>query len=231
MVLLPIATLAWGSLVLVITLMAYRLTGAAAGPWSLMWRLRWLFLTMVLLQGWMVPGSALLEGLPFSVEGALQGGIQAVRMSVLLMLGWLVWRMTTPLALLALVWRAGGWLGQGWQGSWQRWCAMVAFAMGCLPDLWAQAELLQQEARLRLSVVGRSSPLSGRLRLHRWLWLADVWLMRVIGQIGVLQETLPLRGFSHSLPWLPPIPHRWSGWDALLLLTPVLWFWCYWEGR
>ncbi len=200
-------------------LVALAWIGAAAPPLRpsdftrSLWRLRWLFLALLLTHGYLTPGEPLWPGpLAPAREGLSAGLHQSLRLILLVALAWSLMRTTTPLQLVTAFRRLFRWL-EGTPFSPQRTWALLAFTLERIPRLMHIARGVRTAMGLRLP------PGSPSARLTRLVMAAEALLYRLSRDVSRQEEALLARGFSHGLPQ-PPLPNDPLGWRDLLLLVP-----------
>jgi energy-coupling factor transport system permease protein len=143
-----------------------RVPGAWAGFLTLVRRLRWVFLFILLLHGWFTPGEPVAGSGPWgpSVAGLARGG-ELVGVVVLMaaLVAALV-RSTPPMRLAAgVAWLLAplGWLGL----PVARFGRLLAWTVDRVEPVRAEAGRVRDALRLR---VPREAGLTGRLRLEAW---------------------------------------------------------------
>ncbi|MBF0370625.1 MAG: energy-coupling factor transporter transmembrane protein EcfT [Magnetococcales bacterium] len=195
----------------------------AAPMWSqlggVLYRLRWLFLTLILLHGFFTPGHPLFTFLAWPTgEGLMAGVVQSLRLTLLVMLSWVLVR-TTPAwqliaafsALLGGVEKIGIPLG--------RWLGILAFTLERIPRLLAETGSVRDALQLRVASQSEKGPLANRL--DRLALGGEALLFRVLGDVRDQEQALRVRGFGDSLPTPPRYGGQWQGMDTLILSAPV----------
>ncbi|MEO5363110.1 MAG: energy-coupling factor transporter transmembrane protein EcfT [Magnetococcus sp. DMHC-8] len=183
-----------------------------------LWRLRWLFITLLLLHGLLTPGRPVWHGWEaLTWEGLREGGAQTVRLVVLVSLAWVMVRATTPLQWVVGLYRLLGGLERLGVPI-RAWCAIIAFSLGCIPHLVQEARRVGEDLDWRLV-----SPTLARwpARLQRTVRGGEALLFRLLQAARGQEEALQVRGMTQGLPFVI-LQHTVLGWrDLLLLSMPV----------
>jgi len=142
-------------------------------------------------------------------------GVQATRLTLLLLLGHFLFVTATPSDVTEGIRWYLGWLGhrRAWAAA-----SMAAWALASVPLVLDQAASLLDAAALR-GLSGRKHPLV----LVKILTLA--LLVRTIGRSTDLVAALEARGFGHHIP-ATGLRSRWGDWGALALAS--LWVSASW---
>ncbi|MBF0162837.1 MAG: hypothetical protein HQL88_11190 [Magnetococcales bacterium] len=219
----PVLSWGWGVGVMGVVVLLLQ-----SGPTELLpsllrqlWRLRWLFATLLLLHGCMTPGEPVGGDWPLLTwEGLREGGEQTARLMVLVSLSWALVRTTTPLHWVIGLYRLFRGL-ERLQVPVKAGCALVAFALGCIPRLLQESHRVGEDMALRLPP-GVSRRWLGRLQ--RTAWGGEALLYRLLSVARSQEEALSARGMTEGLPFVA-IHETPLGWrDLLLLSLPVLLF-------
>ncbi len=187
-----------------------------------LWRLRWLWLAMLLIHGWFTPGTPLWPvGPALTGEGVLAGGRQAARMILLIGAAWSLMRSTTPMELVGAL--------QRWSGGWrpaQHWLSLLAFCLATLPRLQEDARRVRIGMRLRLA----EDQGGFAARLERIVFAGEAMLMRMLWDARRREQGLLARGHADALP-LVRAEARATDWrDWVLLLPPAVAWLIWWAG-
>jgi len=142
-------------------------------------------------------------------------GVQATRLTLLLLLGHFLFVTATPSDVTEGIRWYLGWLGprRAWAAA-----SMAAWALASVPLVLDQADSLRDAAALR-GLSGRRHPLV----LVKILTLA--LLVRTIGRSTDLVAALEARSFGHHIP-ASGLRSRWGDWGALALAS--LWVAASW---
>ncbi|MBF0621986.1 MAG: hypothetical protein HQL54_08665 [Magnetococcales bacterium] len=175
-------------------------------------RMRWLWLGIVFLHGWMTPGLFVWDGFGSPTwQGLQQGGSQAVRLALLTVCAWLLMRSTSVRLLIGVL--DIQFLGLGWR----RILGLLAFTLEGLPSLLARTRQLREIARLR-NQTGRRFSVFGITRM------AEAYLLMLMGRMIRQEWALRARGYAEGLPWIPIKQLEWKIGDSFMVLIPlVLW--------
>lgn len=190
-----------------------------------LFRLRWLFATLLLIHGIFTPGQPL-DWDPLSLlswSGLQHGFQQSIRLISLLGLAWILVKTTTPTQLLSGFYQCVAGL-ESFHRPIKRGFSLLAFSLTSIPTLISQASTIQEELELRLGTV------SGHWgkRMRRTVQAGEALLFRLLWQVRWQEEALISRGFE-SLPFIPQANTTFSWRDYLLLMVPsvtllvVLW--------
>ena len=210
----------WAGAVLALTGLVLAAAPTAALR-NTLFRLRWLFLLLLLTHGYMTPGHPLWPSgtdppaLPLpSREGLLTGLHQSGRLILIAALAWCLMRTTTPLQLVAAFRRLFIRL-EGTPFSPQRFWAVLVFALERIPRLMRTAQGVNADLTLR-----RTGG-AGRGRLRHLALAGEALLARLLCDVRRQEEALHARGFDSGLP-SPPLSRSPMGWrDGVILLLPA----------
>ncbi|MBF0427681.1 MAG: hypothetical protein HQL94_02050 [Magnetococcales bacterium] len=222
LLLAPVFSWVWlaGVVLVVMALMAASLPLAWVGRG--LFRLRWLFLAMLLTHGWFTPGEPLWSEWPaLTREGVVAGGVQSLRLVLLALLAWSLMKTTTPMELVGVFSQFLGWL-ERFGVPVQRGLSILAFCLASLPILMAEAIRVREGMTLRLD-----KGEAGKIRLERLAFAGGALLLRMVWSVRRREEGLRTRGFLAALPSVerPAQSRDWRDWGVILLPALVWLFW------
>lgn len=143
-------------------------------------------------------------------------GLQALRLTLLLLLGHFLYLTATPSDVTEGIRWYLGWLGQ--RRAWGA-ASMAAWALASVPQVLEQASSLADAAALR-GLTARRHP----LRMMNLLTLG--LLVRTIGRSSDLASALEARGFGQAVP---PSNLKAQGRDGWALVATGLWLAASWS--
>lgn len=183
--------------------------------------LRWLFLALLLFHGWFTPGQPLWHGWDVPTwEGVREGLQQALRLVFLVSLSWILVKTTTPLQLLAGLYRLLGGL-ETLGIPVKRGLATTAFALGQIPSFAQKGAWTGDDLTLRASHTAQTH---WQARLYRTAHGGEALLFRLSLAARWQEEALHVRGFSQGLPF-SVLQKTSLGWrDFLLMACPTTLF-------
>ncbi len=215
----PVVSWGWGvAFVLAALVVQAGLTALLTSLVRQLWRLRWLFATLLLLHGLLTPGQPVWSGWTMLTwEGLREGVLQTVRLVVLVSLSWILVRTTTPLQWVVGLYRLFGGLERLGIPV-RQWCSIVAFALGRIPHLVQESRRVGEDLDLRLAC---TTPTDWRARLQRTAQGGEALLFRLLSVARGQEESLSMRGMTEGLPFVL-LQNTALGWrDLLLLLLPT----------
>ncbi|MBF0455806.1 MAG: energy-coupling factor transporter transmembrane protein EcfT [Magnetococcales bacterium] len=183
-----------------------------------LWRLKWLFIVLVVFHGVLTPGEPLWPAVQgISREGLLAGLVYSTRLILMVCLAWILIQTTPATQLVAGLGRLLGFLDQ--IVPWHRGLSLLAYTLGRIPLLLHEAGRIKDDLACRLGHPGQQGVVQ---RLHRMALAGEALLFRLLHSAHAQEEALRLRGISHGLLPLPPLASR-LGWrDGAVLLFSVL---------
>ncbi|MEO5332670.1 MAG: energy-coupling factor transporter transmembrane protein EcfT [Magnetococcus sp. YQC-5] len=218
----PVFSPVWlaGTALVLLSVLALSLPLALVGRG--LWRLRWLFLALLLTHGWFTPGVPLWSpGPALTREGLLAGGEQSLRLLFMALLAWTLMRSTTPMQWVGVFYRVlGGWERFGVPV--RRGVSILAFSLASLPRLLAEANRVQEGMALRIH-----TRYFARSRLERLAFVGEVVLLRVLWDVRQREEGLRARGFVDGLPPVRLVVVG-SGWREWGVVLPPVVLWVLW---
>ncbi|MEO5328307.1 MAG: energy-coupling factor transporter transmembrane protein EcfT [Magnetococcus sp. THC-1_WYH] len=179
-----------------------------------LWKLRFFFLTLFLLHGFFVPGSALL---PFShgpsQEGLMIGGQQSLRLALMATLSWVLIRVSSTAemvmglsGLLSPLKRVGIPV--------HRWAALLGWTLDCVSRLLTMASTAHDRV---LSETKNHTLWDAMTSLGQ---RAHFFLTDMMRDMAQQEEALSRQGVMTGLPLPDPTPYR-PGWrDRVLIAYP-----------
>ncbi|MBF0183421.1 MAG: hypothetical protein HQM06_03385 [Magnetococcales bacterium] len=184
-----------------------------------LWRLRWLFITLLLLHALLTPGEPLWSPLPWLTwQGLREGTQQLLRLLLMIAFAWVLVRTTTPMQWVTGFYRLFGVL-QPLGLPVQQGCALLAFTLGSIPALLHETRQIREESLLRRPV---SANQSWSQRMQTVADNGRALLLRLLQRAGAQEESLTLRGFAQGLPFVILHQSRWHWRDWLLTGWPLL---------
>ncbi|WP_130471290.1 energy-coupling factor transporter transmembrane component T family protein [Candidatus Magnetaquicoccus inordinatus] len=182
------------------------------------WRLRWLFLTILLLHGLLTPGEEVWDYLPWLTwQGVREGVQQLFRIMLLITFAWVLVRTTTPLHWVTGIYRLFSGLERLGIPI-QQGCALLAFSLGTIPTLLQEAHHIREERSLRQSAPQQS----WSERFEQLAANGSALLFRLMRRASAQEESLLLRGIKTGLPFVILHEEHWHWRDWLLSGWPVL---------
>ena len=215
----PVAVWGWGMAILLVVWLLQ--SGPKVFLLSLLrqlWRLRWLFVSLLLLHGLLTPGRPVWNGWTMLTwEGLREGMQQTLRLVMLVSLAWTLVRTTTPLQWVVGLYRLLGGLERLGLPV-KQWFSIVAFALGRIPCLIQEARRVGEDLDLRLA---RTTSSRWQTRLQRTACGGEALLFRLLAMAHGQEESLTVRGMAQGLPFvtLQSTPLGWR--DLVLLALPT----------
>ena len=222
----PIDSWRWGvATALSILAMLSGLTSMLLSLFKQLYRLRWLFLTILFFHIYFTPGEPLWQGSGFITSQGLHEGLQQMlRLILLVSLSWSLVITTTPLQLIAGLYALFGGL-ERFGLPIKRGLAITAFALGRIPYFIQEAHWVKESRLLRMC--NHQQP-TWRDRLYQTAQAGETLLFRIFSTVHHQEEALLVRGFTHGLPFMVG-PKKAFGWrDVLVVLLPIMLF--LWKG-
>lgn len=220
----PVFSPVWlaGSGLVLLVIMAASLPLAQLGGG--LFRLRWLFLALLLTHGWFTPGVPLGFGMGFlTQEGVLAGVYHSIRLVLLALLAWGVMRTTTPMELVGVFYYFLGGL-ERFGVPVQRGLSILALCLTSLPRLMADADRVREGMMLRLGPVWAGGVMG---RMERLVFAGEALLLHLLWEVRQLEEGVRARGFGEALPPVRLHSQR-GGWRDWGLLLPPVFLWLWW---
>ncbi len=185
-----------------------------------LWRLRWLFLAMMLTHGWFTPGLPLWPmGPALTQEGIVAGLNQSLRLVMLFLLAWSLTKTTTPMELVGAFATFFGKLERFGVPVW-RGLSVLAFCLSTLPTLMLQVEQIREGMALRIHADGFGW-------LERLAFVGEALLLQVLWGVRQQEEGIMARGFGDALPPVRLLSRQQDWRDWSVVVPPVV-LWLIW---